>query len=176
MANSSQLSLPRIIAPAASMRATAVQSYGGTNFSRIFEPAVDRTSRVTITSFIATGTPASGGSGFPATASLSISAALAFALFRGVRNAPISGSSCLIRVELVGDAVAVVRRSATVRTRSMGFRWHRGKDSISQSLLELQRMCCRCREHFSKQFRAAETRGAHSGCLRASRMREFRWG
>ena len=68
MANSSQFSLPRITAPAASRRATAVQSYGGTKFSRIFEPAVVRTPRVTITSLIATGTPASGGNGFPSAA------------------------------------------------------------------------------------------------------------
>src|SRR6476646_4211270 len=40
IANSSQLSLPRITAPAASRRATAVQSYGGMKFSRILEPAV----------------------------------------------------------------------------------------------------------------------------------------
>src|SRR2546426_42317 len=50
MANSSQLTLPRTIAPAASSRATAVQSYGGTKFSRIFDPAVVRTPDVTITS------------------------------------------------------------------------------------------------------------------------------
>ena len=38
-----------------------------------------RTSRVTITSFIASGTPASGGKGAPLSASASISAALACA-------------------------------------------------------------------------------------------------
>ena len=68
MANSSQLSLPRITAPAASRRATAVQSYGGIKLSRIFEPAVVRTPLVTMTSLIATGTPASGGKGLPSAA------------------------------------------------------------------------------------------------------------
>ena len=58
MANSSQLSLPKISAPAASRRATAVQSYGGIKVSRTFEPAVVRTPPVTMTSLIAKGTPA----------------------------------------------------------------------------------------------------------------------
>src|SRR5205085_5910550 len=52
IANSSQLSLPRMTAPADSKRATAVQSYGGMKFSSIFDPAVLRTPLVTITSFI----------------------------------------------------------------------------------------------------------------------------
>src|SRR3954453_2251380 len=66
MANSSQFVLPRMIAPASSSRWTAVQLYGGRKFSRIFDPAVVRRSLVTITSLIAIGTPASGGSGSPA--------------------------------------------------------------------------------------------------------------
>src|SRR5690242_2137639 len=43
IANSSQFVFPRITAPARSSRSTAVQSYGGMYFSRIFEPAVVRT-------------------------------------------------------------------------------------------------------------------------------------
>src|ERR1700719_4278014 len=46
MANSSQLVLPRMTAPAASRRCTAVASYGGMWFSRTFEPQVVRTPRV----------------------------------------------------------------------------------------------------------------------------------
>src|SRR5437016_6299474 len=61
MANSSQFNLPRMMAPAASSRATAVQSYGGTKLPMIFEPAVVRTPLVIITSLMPTGTPASGG-------------------------------------------------------------------------------------------------------------------
>ncbi len=99
MANSSQLSLPRTTAPAVSRRATDVQSYGGIKFSRIFEPAVVRTPDVTITSLIAIGTPASSGKGFPAAASASIRPACARARSsQSVKNAPISGSSFLIRV------------------------------------------------------------------------------
>src|SRR5690348_15590713 len=43
IANSSQFSLPSITAPAASSRATAVQSYGGIKSPRILDPAVVRT-------------------------------------------------------------------------------------------------------------------------------------
>src|SRR6185436_16346957 len=49
IANSSQFNLPKMIAPAASSRATAVQSYGGMKLPRIFEPAVLRNPLVTIT-------------------------------------------------------------------------------------------------------------------------------
>src|SRR5438046_1638748 len=72
IANSSQFSLPRTIAPAASSFATAVQSYGAIKSLRIFDPAVLRTPLVTITSLMAIGTPASGGNGspFPARSSM----------------------------------------------------------------------------------------------------------
>src|SRR5437773_98769 len=60
IANSSQLVLPTTIAPARSRRVTTVASYGGTNDSRIFDPAVVRTPRVQRLSFSAIGTPASG--------------------------------------------------------------------------------------------------------------------
>src|SRR5262249_48212569 len=60
MANSSQLVLPTMTAPAASRCATTVASKGGTNFSRILDDAVVRTPRVQRLSFKATGTPASG--------------------------------------------------------------------------------------------------------------------
>src|SRR5579872_606081 len=43
MANSSQLSLPSTMAPAASSRDTAVHEYGGMKSSSIFDPAVVRT-------------------------------------------------------------------------------------------------------------------------------------
>ena len=60
IANSSQLVLPTMTAPAASSRATTVASYGGTKCSRIFDAAVVRTPRVHRLSLSATGTPASG--------------------------------------------------------------------------------------------------------------------
>src|SRR6202035_738804 len=75
MANSSQFVLPSTTAPAASMRATAVQSYGGIYLPRIFDPAVVRTPRVDITSLMATGTPPSGGNGFPSAAMRSMRSA-----------------------------------------------------------------------------------------------------
>src|SRR4029077_4926134 len=72
MANSSQFILPSTIAPAASSLATAVQSYGGIKFSRIFDPAVGGPPLVTITSLMPMGTPASGGRGAPWLTKLSI--------------------------------------------------------------------------------------------------------
>src|SRR5438270_3749786 len=63
IANSSQFILPNTTAPAASIRATAVQSQGGMYLSRVFDPAVVRTPRVLITSLMPTGTPPSGGKG-----------------------------------------------------------------------------------------------------------------
>src|SRR6266852_5515540 len=75
IANSSQFILPSTTAPAASMRATAVQSYGGMYLSRILEPAVVRTPRVDITSLMPTGTPPSGGSGLPSAAMRSMRSA-----------------------------------------------------------------------------------------------------
>src|SRR5947207_3381638 len=62
MANSSQFVLPTTTAPAASSRATAVASNGGTNCSKIREDAVVRTPRVQRLSFTAIGTPVSGWS------------------------------------------------------------------------------------------------------------------
>src|SRR6476660_10069590 len=46
IANSSQLVLPTITAPARSRSVTTVASYGGTKCSRIFDEAVVRTPRV----------------------------------------------------------------------------------------------------------------------------------
>src|SRR5580704_1772113 len=79
IANSSQFVLPKITAPAFSSRATAVASYGGTYFSRIFEPQVVVTPRVLNTSFTATGTPARGGNGLPAATIASTRSACAYA-------------------------------------------------------------------------------------------------
>ena len=62
IANSSQLVLPTMTAPAASSRATTVASYGGTNVSSMRDEAVVRTPRVQRLSFSATGTPTSGRS------------------------------------------------------------------------------------------------------------------
>ena len=60
MANSSQLVLPTIIAPAASSRSTAVAVNGGTYCSRILDDAVVRMPRTDKLSLRATGTAASG--------------------------------------------------------------------------------------------------------------------
>ncbi len=62
IANSSQLVLPTMTAPAASSFSTTVALYGGTNDSRIFDDAVVRTPRVEMLSLSATGTPVSGWS------------------------------------------------------------------------------------------------------------------
>ena len=60
------LVLPSITMPAAFTRALMVASYGGIQPSRILDPAVVGTPSVTTTSFMASGTPASGPTGFPA--------------------------------------------------------------------------------------------------------------
>src|SRR5919198_362640 len=65
IANSSIFVLPSITMPACLMRRVIVASYGGNQPSRIFEPAVVGRSFVTTTSFIASGTPASGPSDSP---------------------------------------------------------------------------------------------------------------
>src|SRR6187402_1522916 len=60
IANSSQLVLATITAPAASSRSTTVASYGAMKRSRMREPAVVRVPRAQMLSLIATGTPANG--------------------------------------------------------------------------------------------------------------------
>ena len=65
IANSSQFVLPTSTAPSPDSRVHAVQSYGGTYPSRIFEPHVVRMPFVARTSFSAIGTPATGESGAP---------------------------------------------------------------------------------------------------------------
>src|SRR5579884_4006176 len=79
MANSSQLVFPRITAPAASSLSTAVALYGATKFSSIFDAQVVGRPRVRITSLIATGTPESGRSGWPAAISRSTARACSIA-------------------------------------------------------------------------------------------------
>src|SRR3954451_25140123 len=65
IANSSMLVLPRIGSPASRSRATTVASYGGTHPSRILEPQVVGSPRVTRTSLTAIGTPSSEDEGTP---------------------------------------------------------------------------------------------------------------
>src|SRR5690606_15127891 len=60
IANSSMLVLPSTTTSAARSRETTVESYGGFQPSRIFEPHVVGTPRWVSTSFSASGTPASG--------------------------------------------------------------------------------------------------------------------
>ena len=64
MANSSQLALPIMIAPAFFNNRMTVASYGGMNCASIFDPAVDRKSFVRMTSLTAMGMPQSGGGFF----------------------------------------------------------------------------------------------------------------
>src|SRR6478735_6075575 len=98
MANSSMLVLPRIGRPAALMRSTRVASYGGTQPSRIFEPAVVGRPCVTTTSLTAIGTPASGCSSSPAARRASTSAAVASAsAAETCRYACTAGSTAAIR-------------------------------------------------------------------------------
>src|SRR3954464_9548238 len=60
IANSSQLVLPTIPAPACSSRATTVASYGGSYCASMRDEAVVRTPRVPTCSFNAIGPPAIG--------------------------------------------------------------------------------------------------------------------
>src|ERR1700754_3552887 len=94
IANSSMLVLPIITVPASRSRSTIVASYGGCQPSRIFEPAVVGTPLVAITSFTATGTPASG----PVTSPRSTRSAAASAPARSTcRNACTWSSTAPIR-------------------------------------------------------------------------------
>ena len=65
IANSSMFVLPRITTPAVFNFATTVESYGGRQPSRIFEPAVVGIPFCAKISFTAIGTPASGESDSP---------------------------------------------------------------------------------------------------------------
>ncbi|CAB4633492.1 unannotated protein [freshwater metagenome] len=65
---------------AARSRATGVASYGGTQPSRIFDPAVDGMSSVHSTSLTATGMPASELSDTPPARAASTSSAIVSAL------------------------------------------------------------------------------------------------
>src|SRR5688572_26753220 len=66
IANSSQLVLPTMTAPADSSLSTTVALYGGWKVSRILDEAVVRTPLTHRLSLSATGTPASGASVAPA--------------------------------------------------------------------------------------------------------------
>src|SRR5579885_2431568 len=60
IANSSMFVLPTTTASAARRRSTTAASYGGTYSPSILDPAVERSPRVQMASFTATGTPARG--------------------------------------------------------------------------------------------------------------------
>ena len=77
IANSSIFVLPKITIPAAFNLLTTVESYGGFQPSKILEPQVVGTSFCTITSFKASGTPASGDNFSPARRFLSTNSACA---------------------------------------------------------------------------------------------------
>ena len=77
IANSSQLVLPTMTAPAAASRSTTVALYGGTKPDRIFEPAVVGTPFVQMLSLTAIGTPASGPRASPRARAASTAAACA---------------------------------------------------------------------------------------------------
>ena len=66
MANSSMLVLPRMTIPAFLSRLVMVASYGGCQPARMRDPQVVGMSVVVKRSFSASGTPASGPSGWPA--------------------------------------------------------------------------------------------------------------
>src|SRR5919201_207387 len=66
MANSSMFVLPSSTMPASLMRRATVASYGGTQPSRIFEPAVVGRPAVKNTSFLPSGTAAHGPRSKPA--------------------------------------------------------------------------------------------------------------
>src|SRR5215472_796303 len=98
IANSSMLVLPRMITPASRSRLVTVASYGGRQPSRIFDPQVVGMSFVVSTSLSASGTPASGPSGYPAARLRSTSSAAASAPIPATcRNACTAGSTATIR-------------------------------------------------------------------------------
>ena len=106
IANSSQFALPMMTAPAASMRCTAVASYGGTNRSRMREEAVVRTPRTHRLSFTAMGTPMSGPADAP------------FARCRSISSARASARSAVTRLNALSDGFCASIRSRNVRHTS----------------------------------------------------------
>ena len=98
IANSSMLVLPMRIAPASRSRRVTVDSYGGYQPSRIFEPQVVGIPTVANRSLTATGTPASAPSGSPAARLRSTSRACAQGVVRGhvqERPAPCSSTAAI---------------------------------------------------------------------------------
>src|ERR1700743_3294979 len=90
--------LPMRMAPASRSRLVTVDSYGGTQPSRIFDPQVVGIPAVANRSLTATGTPASAPSGSPAARCRSTSRACARASSAGTcRNAFTSPSTAPIR-------------------------------------------------------------------------------
>src|SRR5215470_112120 len=128
IANSSMFALPRMTMPAARIRVTMVASYGGTQPCRIFDPQVVGMPRVTITSFSASGTPASGPSRSPAARwSSTVLAAASAPSGSRCRNAPSRASTAAIRsrwawvtstAEVSPPATAAASSTADMVTRS----------------------------------------------------------
>src|SRR3954462_398950 len=124
MANSSMLVLPRTTMPAARILSTIVASYGGRHPSRIRDPAVVGTPRVTMTSLQASGTPASG----PLTSPASTRRACASAPSASTcRNACTPSSTAAIRsrwacatstADSSPPAMRAARSAADIRTMS----------------------------------------------------------
>src|SRR4051812_9795506 len=123
------LVLPSMTTPASRTRCVMVASYGGRHPPRIFDPAVVGRSLVTTTSFMASGTPASG----PRTAPDARAASTALAASRApevstCRKALISGSTSVIRSRCAcatstaatsPPAMRAASSAAVIRVRSL---------------------------------------------------------
>ncbi len=123
---------------------------------------------VTMTSLIATGTPASGGKGWPSAAIWSISAAcLSARSSQRVKNAPISESSFRMRCRNPrASAVAVVFSSIIACEHRQSSNPAPSSSitisvTISQSLSEPQKMSRQYPEHSAPQRRAATISADH---------------
>ena len=137
IANSSQLVLATITAPAASSRSTTVASYGAMNRSRMREPAVVRVPRAQMLSLIATGTPASGSlarcSSSRASTAAARSRARSAVTVRTALSRPASASAAIAAsqaraaaaVPVGSRSTTLMRRSPVARGTSRPSRWRR---------------------------------------------------
>ena len=125
--------------PASRSRVTRVASYGGSQPSRIREPAVDGRPRVTTTSLTAIGTPASGAERrSPAARRRSTSAAVASAPSASTcRKAWTSASTSAIRSRWAWVSSTALTSPVTRASRLLGRAYGaiRGRESAHRSVL-----------------------------------------
>src|SRR5579883_27298 len=134
MANSSQFALPIGIAPAPSIRATAVAVYGAIQFSKILLPQVVRVPSRHMLSLTAMGTPASGGRSPARTRSSTRAAQARASSGSTVRYEPTFASTDATRSRVASvTSAALVAAPATSRAVSAALFSIRG-DAIARLL------------------------------------------